>query len=503
MNEATRTRTKTVEAREYLRVSKDKSGRARSTSEQHVENARAASEGDWRLGEPYIDNDRSASRYATKVRDDFQLLIRDLEQDRFGADVLILWESSRGSRKVGEWVEMLDLCEQRGVRVHVTTHARTYDPANHRDRRSLLEDAVDSEYESGKISTRARRAQAAQAEAGLPNGRCPVGYVRRYDPVTRRLVAQEPDPQAAPMIRELFERIARGHSLRAIARDYEQRGIVNAKGVPYSSAHLRTLALTHAYTGLRVHVPGRSRTASIKIAPEHIREAAWEPLVDRDLFWKVQDILSAPERVTTRPGRANHLLSMIAVCDVCRGPLAARRGTRSDGSRPPQYTCHRSGHVKISEPDLDRLAEDTILNYLQGEALGADLAEAEADTSSELAAIRDELADLSQRRAGIADALATGLAPDLAASADRKILQSIEALQARERELATPPRLRGLVEPGPGVDERWKGLTMDVKRQIVRIVLTPDALGELRVIRSPRANRSVPVEERVRFGDNG
>jgi DNA invertase Pin-like site-specific DNA recombinase len=163
--------------REYLRVSFDRSGRERSTTEQHAENEYAAvRRGVELLQPPYVDQSISASRYTTKVRGDFLRLIDDLKEGRFGAEELWLWESSRGSRKVGEWVELIELCELRAVKIYVTTHDRLYDPANPRDRRSLLEDAVDSEYESAKISLRARRAQAAAAAEGRPNGRrTPVG----------------------------------------------------------------------------------------------------------------------------------------------------------------------------------------------------------------------------------------------------------------------------------------------------------------------------------------
>ncbi|MBQ3358480.1 MAG: hypothetical protein IJG47_06210 [Microbacterium sp.] len=54
----------------------------------------------------------------------------------------------------------------RGVRIWVTTHNRLYDPTNARDRRSLLEDAVDAEYESDKTSERRKRSAKAAAEAG-------------------------------------------------------------------------------------------------------------------------------------------------------------------------------------------------------------------------------------------------------------------------------------------------------------------------------------------------
>ena len=79
---------------------------------------------------------------------------------------------------------MIELCEQAGVKIVVTTHRRIYDPGTARDRKSLQEDAVDSEYESGKTSDRGQRTAAANAVAGLPHGRIPFGYRRVYDPVT-------------------------------------------------------------------------------------------------------------------------------------------------------------------------------------------------------------------------------------------------------------------------------------------------------------------------------
>ena len=107
--------------------------------------------------------------------------------------------------------------ERAGVTIYVTTHQRTYDPANGRDRRSLLEDAVDSEYESSKASVRAKRAAAANAAAGKPHGPCPYGYRRIYDPLTKKLVRQEPHPDEAPVIRELFYWVRKGR-LAAVHR---------------------------------------------------------------------------------------------------------------------------------------------------------------------------------------------------------------------------------------------------------------------------------------------
>ncbi|NGO80573.1 recombinase family protein [Streptomyces sp. YC504] len=76
---------------------------------------------------------------------------------------------------------LIELCEERGVKVYVATHGRAYDPADPRDRRSLLEDALDSEHESAKISARTLRGLDANVRDGKPHGICPFGYDREYE----------------------------------------------------------------------------------------------------------------------------------------------------------------------------------------------------------------------------------------------------------------------------------------------------------------------------------
>lgn len=486
--------TETTTAREYLRVSKDTSGRARSVTEQHADNERTAEANGWTLGEPYADNDRSASRYATKVRGDFKRLLEDLEADRFGADVLFLWESSRGSRRNSEWAAFLDLLRDRGVQVHVTSYGRTYDPRNPRDMRSLQEDGIDSEYEAAKISARSLRAHREHAVEGKPTGRTPVGYVRTYDPKTRRFVSQDPDPETAPMIRELFDRIATGHSLRSVSLDFEARGYVNGKGTPYTIQHLRTLARSWAYTGLRVHIPGRTPSTNTNVAhrPDvQLTEASWEPLVSRETFYAVQAILDDPDRLTARPARAAHLLSMIAKCDVCEDVLTVRFA--ANVKRQPSYACRKSAHVRVVEADLDRLAEGVMVAYLEREDLESTI-NAKSSKSVDLQAIRDEIATLKDRIDALADN--TSLSENVLARRTKALEKDLKALQDREREASTPAVLQGLIQPGPGAEGRWKALPLEIKRQVARVLLSPALIGELRVTRTPDG-RPCDIEDRI------
>lgn len=478
--------------REYRRVSIDRSGRSRSPQEQGDDNARMAATYRVSLGVPYEDRDRSASRYATRVREDFDQLIVDLRTGQFGADVLVLWESSRGSRKVAEWVELIELLEQRGVKILVTTHNRMYDPGNPRDRRSLLEDAVDSEYESAKTSLRVRRDTAAAAGKGRPHGRPPFGYRRRYDPVTGVLAEQEIHPDEAPLVRELFDRLLKGHSLYAIAKDWHERGVRTRSGTVFLAPQLRNMALNEAYAGVRVHAAGR-RGGNIAPAGAVRTEATWPALVSRAVFLSVRRLLMAPERKVSKPGRGVHLLSMIATCHVCGSVLHVQyyRGV-------PHYRCKAKGCCGAPEAALDAFVERKIVEFL-ARLDHTQFQEEDAD-NGELAAVRadlNEAHDLLDELAG--EVAAKRMTARLAGQVERETLEKIEALEQRERELSTPDVLRGLIAPGADVAVRWKGAPMSTRRMVARIVLSPDWLGQVRVAPNGRGRRVVPVDQRVLF----
>ena len=141
------------------------------------------------------------------------------------------------------------------MRFFVTTHERIYDPSNERDRRTLLEDAVDSEYESGKVSKRTARTAAAEAAKGRPAGVAPHGYRPEYDQRTGRLLNWVENPEESAVPRELFRRLRAGESLGSITRTLAAAGHVNRSGKPFTQQHLRTMATRHAYAGLRAHRP--------------------------------------------------------------------------------------------------------------------------------------------------------------------------------------------------------------------------------------------------------
>jgi DNA invertase Pin-like site-specific DNA recombinase len=476
--------------REYLRVSTDKSGRQRSPEEQHADHKRVAPQHGICLCDAQAYEDLgSASPYARtrKGRKDFDKLIADIEKDRFGAAVLVMWDSSRGSRKLSEWAKLIELLQEHGIKLFVYTHNRILDLDNSRDMRGLQEDGVDSQYAAAKISEGVTRAAAANAVAGRWHGRIPFGYKRLW--ANGKTTAQVPEPREAAIVRELFDRVQQGHSFRAIAKDFEMRGFRNDKGGPFSAAHLRALVVNPTYIGLRVHDPKRKGRAVSATASTV--KGNWPPLVPEQTFHAVQHIITAPERKTCRPGRGIHLLSMIARCGVCDGPLAARTGK----NRQPEYTCHHKGCIRVNKAELDAHAEMMIVVYIERTDLLKEWNDRDDTTDAELAAVRGELAEVVAEVDELARQVSAGvLSVAFAARTEPGLQARIVKLERRVKELATPHVLHGLL--GPKVHESWKRAPISTKREVVRLVSAGDKLGPLRVLPTGRGHR-LPVEDRV------
>lgn len=470
-------------AGQYLRVSVDKSGRARSNDEQQRDNERDAAAENWRMVKTYRDPDRSASRYATKAREDYDLLLRDIARREI--DLLYLWEPSRGSRRVSEWVTLIELAEAKHVLIRVTSHGRTYDPANPRDRRSLLEDAVDSEYESGKVSVRVKRAAAASAAEGRPWGKVPYGYEREYDPHTGALVSQTPDPVTAPVLKEIVARILRGDPVRTIADDLTERGIPTPaqyrnvrRGLPteslrgWSRGTLRTLLQSPTSVGLRVHQGAV------------VGEAGWEPLVSASDYQTVQQLLRS-RVLRMNPGSAvKHLLSGIAECGVC-----GARCVRQINNGIPSYVCGglpaRPGeprpsrkHVTRAQDGLDAMVTLHVVDRLADPALLEGISRAAAGADERAAVAVRELGELQARLAQFEESAKTkgGM---LAASFERVaagLVEQIAEVQGRMAQASgLPPAVLDLA--GPDAVQRWAGIQSDKSRQrqvvraLVRVVV--------------------------------
>jgi site-specific DNA recombinase len=495
------TAVETRTAREYLRVSKGKGRTARSITDQHTENLAAEGEfGPWTWGKPYADTG-SASKYRTKARDDFEKLMTDLASGAFGetGTVLVLWEISRLSRETGKGVAIIDLCEAGGYRIHVTSLDRTFDPSNYGDRHNLISGINDAEKEARLLSKRVLKGTDSALADGRPHGKLLFGYARDYELIDGRPrpVRQYPDPVEAPLVRELFERVAgwngrKRESIRSVALDWERRGVVaRQSGKPIAAQNLRPLLIRKAYLGIRVH--GESE-----------RPGNWEPLIGRELFDAVQRLLADPTRKTHTTNAVQHVLTGTLKCDVCGNGMTISTGDRpkrTGGHRgQAAYVCRKYGCLRIDQARTDDYLINDLLAFLYL-APEDEVPEALADRdddASELSAVRVQLASVrSQLREFEGEDPETPAEARLIGRKIEKLEGEIKELERRAAALAAPDPLTDVFETGPGAADRWNAADITVRRAVASIVFAPDGpLGQPRV-RRLADSKSESVMDRI------
>jgi DNA invertase Pin-like site-specific DNA recombinase len=464
----------------YSRVSKDKRGDQRSVEEQDVDNLGVCEAEGWDPGEPYCDNDLSASRFSRKKRDDWDRLIEDLAERRF--HVVILWESSRGDRRLAHWITFLDLCRDIGVLIHITSHERTYDVRKRRDYKTLAEEGLDSADASELTSERVQRGSKSRARKGRPHGRDLYGYERVYglDEKGRRdLVDVVPDERPrttsslkgepvsythAGVVREIIERLASGDALRNVAVHLNGRGIPSprngAKG--WTSTRVREIATNASYAGKRVY----------KGEVLEGVDPVWPPLVDVVTFQAAGSRFAPPGSVRRNEGSVKRLLAGLAVCGVC-----GRKVRRMGRKEAPRYVCAPDnipgvGYcVSRDIAQVDAYVERTMWLRLAKADL-AELFAADRRANEQLARLEAEIVEKEKRLEEARRSYMAGRLP-LASLEAMEAEEGPQIVRARERmsESRVAPVIRDLVGLSVGeIAEAWKARSVPQRREIIRVL---------------------------------
>src|SRR5512144_1781670 len=152
----------------YLRISKDRAGRALGVTRQRQDTTKLARAlGAAEIVE-YPDNDRSATN--GKKREQYDRLLADIRIGALGpGDVVIAYNQDRLVRDVGELNELLAVCRATGVGLRTTTGEINVATADGRTHARLI--GVIAQGEAEKLGERVTRSLLQNAERGRPHGR--------------------------------------------------------------------------------------------------------------------------------------------------------------------------------------------------------------------------------------------------------------------------------------------------------------------------------------------
>lgn len=438
----------------YERVSLDRRDSRRSVDEQHADNLATIEREAWRYvddGSRFVDNDRSASRYAKKERPGYVRLVSFVDAGR--CDVVVVWELSRLSRDLGTLVAFRDLCRARGVLWSVG--GRTYDPGDDRDTWPLIAQAIQAENESAQTSKRVRRAMVKNAEKGRPHGKHSYGYRREYDPETRVLVRVVIDEDQAAVLREIADRFLAGEAFYSIAHDLTARGVpAPAGGKVWHPSNCARLMKNPAYIARRMQ------------NGQYVADAIWPPIFGESEWALMQGKLADPARLTTHEAATKYLLTGIAECGVCGSTRMSTVKHRGTGNR--SFICGAKFCVSRAITPTEQLVEKKIIERLASPDV-ADLFGTGGDDDSAEAA-RKRAAELRERLAGFeAEAMAGRITPAAFGRFETKLTEQIEAAEVEARRAVLPAALTELAGVDPEhVAAVWQAMTIHEKRDALR-----------------------------------
>ncbi|MGI3230606.1 recombinase family protein [Streptomyces sp. GTA36] len=447
----------TFDALLYGRASRDPKKRGRSVADQ-IDSARDLCDSyGWPIAEVFDqDVDRSASRHARRKRKDFEALLAAIEAGK--GRIVVAWEASRYYRDIEAYIRLRNACMENAVLL--CYNGQVYDLSKREDKKATAQDAIAAEDEAEGIRDRVLRTTRAQAKKGMPHGRILWGYARRYDPETGDLIEQVPHPERAPVVLDIFQRVAAGETEYTIMKDLRSRG-ERLPGIEWDYYHLPPMLRNIGYKGRRV------------FQGEDFGDAVWEGIVPPDLFDAVQRIVTNENRATTRDYAVKHLLSGIARCGNCPDHPHLRVG-KARGYLT--YGCSAKFDTQMAENKLDAYVEEAVITWLSSRAAVAAFQSTDQEKRAELARNRQRALEsqLDEAREQAATFRADGkprLSIASLAELEDRLEPQIQAAKGEAEEVHAPPIVRSLISSAD-VDRRWNNeLTIEQRRAVLRSVV--------------------------------
>jgi DNA invertase Pin-like site-specific DNA recombinase len=435
-----------IKAAAYYRMSDDR--QEDSIDRQRSQVGPYAAKHGYEVVKEYMDEGISGNE--TTRRPGFQRLLADAQAGKFQA--ILCDDLDRFGR-----FDAIDFGEV------VAQGKRDWNKFGDRIVTMLTSETKDSEQQA--ISRRVLTDMLRRARNGdYLGGPISYGYKAVEDAARgKRLV---PDGRKADVVRLIFRLYDEGYTLGAIARELYNRGVASPSGAGRWSRNVilkilgqrkyvgdfcwgvQRVGKRHRLTNGEAAETRRAETRYGKNPPEEwvIVPDTHEPLVDRDLFERVQAKLRGNQKRTTPlPGGGGFLLNKLLVCGDCGAHLL---GLTNRGSR--QYSC--GGYICFGKDFCNRnmVHERPIVNLIIRKLQDLMLNPANLDK------IRAEVRALEEARRG--EANVTRLQRRIA-GLDKKIAQGNDNLTVLPAD-----RVPGLVEVLRRLENERNDLRNELRR---------------------------------------
>jgi len=314
-------------------------------------------------------------------------------------------------------------------------------------------------------------------------------------------VILKPSPVEKPVVQGIFDAYDKGRGLHLIAEDLNRRSVPSPRGRHWSKTMVHYLLRNRTYLGECIYNKSsykayrRGEKGSLKNPKDQwvIKEQAYEPIIDKDLFMRVQ------AKFKTRPfvkGGSHHrpyLLSGLANCAHCGYKLMGWP-KHGNGHTYLTYTCtgyHQRGRAvcrsfNVLSDDLEGTAVQAIRRHLSDPAWRENLKPLlrsaiednfGTNVESQIKRLQARLADVNRKIENIVEAVQAGRFSEALSAT----LQKLEAernnvrqeLAEAESRISESESIEILTEKALALADNFehiwgKALTHDERKEILR-----------------------------------
>lgn len=280
---------------------------------------------------------------------------------------LLVWKLDRISRNLLDFAAMYDELKRLGV-IFVSKNEQ-FDTGSAMGEAMLKIILVFAELERKVTSERVTSVMYSRAASGSWNGgKIPYGY--DYDKATKTFRINSLEAVIVKMMYDLYEE---KHSLLAVAKTLNDRGISSRSGKPWNPTTVSIILKNPFYTGAyRYNYREEGVRQRVKDESDWIIVENHHPaIIETERWQNICEVLSSQNRNEqtrkTYERRNTHIFAGLLECGCCGSTMSATIDRqRADGWRPSIYACTRKRRFDDCQNKYisDATLGPFVLNYI-------------------------------------------------------------------------------------------------------------------------------------------
>ncbi|MEX3517686.1 recombinase family protein [Corynebacterium camporealensis] len=435
----------------YCRISRDIAGEGAGVDRQEKECRNLAQRDNLTIDKVYRDNDISA--FGGKTRPAYEEMLKAIKDGKH--DGIICWHVDRLYRRTRDLEAIVDLVEETKIRIR-TVNAGDLDLDTATGRVTARLVAAIANYEVDHMIERSKSSQQSRAAQGKYRG----GYVAYGYRAGAEKGTIEIDPEQAAVVREAATAILNGTPVLALAKRFNDRGILTQKGRKWRTSTVRRMLTKPTIAGLS-HYYG-----------EIVGPGEWPAIIDEEDWRAVCAILSDPSRRTHKGNLKRWQGAGLYMCGRCGSVMRTKKTHRSSSKSGRAYQCPECSLTR----DLDwtdELVSGVILEYLNMPENRIKILETEDTDTANVAGLLKQREGLVQRKNELGSLFARG---DIDAAqlttGNAELARMLDSLDRKLAQARTESPLTELVLDSGDLESRWLKMTAEQRSEIIDALMT-------------------------------